>query len=179
MKARVLKRKGKHLYNFTGLSVEQFEELCEAVEAELAEVKTKSGQPRQRAVGGGRKANLSLEDQVLTVLMYYRLYITQVLLGYLVGLDDSNVSRLIAKLRPILLTVLPTPARERSLFGQECSSEKRTNSLSDLLAKHPELKEVLLDATEQEVYKPQDPQQRKLNYSVGLTHTTSWDRKVV
>ena len=40
------------------------------------------------------------------VLTYYRLYLTQLLLGYLFTLDDSSVSRLISKLRPRLLEVL-------------------------------------------------------------------------
>ena len=91
MKANRLKRRPKHLYNFTGLSVEQFNLLSKAVEARLAEAKGTQGKLRQRAVGGGRKAELGVEDQVL-VLLYYRLYLTQLLLGYLFNLDDSNVA---------------------------------------------------------------------------------------
>lgn len=57
MRAAQLKRRPGHLQNFTGLSVAQFEELVEALRAEVG-----SGQgvdrPRQRAVGGGRKAEL-------------------------------------------------------------------------------------------------------------------------
>ncbi len=83
MKASRLKRKPKHLYNFTGLSVEQFKLLSKAVEVRLAEPKGTQGKLRQRAVGGGRKAELGVEDQVLGVLLYYRLYLTQLLLGYL------------------------------------------------------------------------------------------------
>jgi len=37
-------------------------------------------------------AAAGFEDQLVT-LMYYRLYLTQLLLGYLFDLDDSNVSR--------------------------------------------------------------------------------------
>ncbi len=46
---------------------------------------------RQRAIGGGRKAKLELEDKLVLGLMYYRLYLTQLILGYLSDLDDSNV----------------------------------------------------------------------------------------
>ena len=166
MKASALERKPRHLHNFTGLSVKQFESLCAAVaeERQQQNINAAGAPGRQRAVGGGRKSNLALEEQVLAVLMYYRLYMTQVLLGYLFGLDDSNVSRLITRLRPVLLRVLPIPAREQSLFGQE-RPERRVSSLATLLAKHPEINDVLIDATEQEVYKPKDKQQRKERYS--------------
>ncbi len=162
MKASHLKRKSKHLHNFTGLSVEQFEQLCEAIKHRLAGQSGSEGRERQRAPGGGRKAALSVEDQVLVVLMYYRLYLTQLLLGYLFNLDDSNVSRLISKLRPVLLEVLPLPAQETVLFARE---GKRISSLEELLKQHPGFKEVLIDATEQEIQKPKDEQKRKDNYS--------------
>ena len=163
MKANRLKRKPKHLHNFTGLSVEQFNSLSKAVEARLTEAKGTQGKLRQRAIGGGRKAELGVEDQVLVVLLYYRLYLTQLLLGYLFNLDDSNVSRLISKLRPVLLEVLPLPAHETVLFGQ--AKKKRIASLEELLGKYPEFKEVLIDATEQEIQKPKDKQERRDKYS--------------
>jgi len=102
--------------------------------------------------------------------MYYRLYLTQILLGYLFDLDDSNISRLISKLCPILLEVLPLPAQETSLFAKP-QGKKRISSLDELLEKHPEFKEVLIDATEQEIQKPKDKQKRKDNYSGKKRHT--------
>lgn len=165
MNSRALKKRPKHLQNFTGLTVEQYEMLCEAVTIKLNEEKKSVRRDRQRAVGGGRKADLSVEDQVLVVLMYYRLYITQILLGYLFNLDDSNISRLIRKLRPIMLEVLPLPVEERQLFAQEREGGKRINSLEKLLEKHPEISEVMIDATEQETYKPKDKHERKGRYS--------------
>lgn len=165
MKATRLKRKSKHLYNFTGLRVEQFDDLVSAVEKELEAEKRVNGKERKRAIGGGRKANLGIEDQVLVILMYYRLYLTQILLGYLFNLDDSNVSRLIGKLRPILIDVLPVPVQEELLFAQAESSKKRISSLEELLEKHPEFKDVLVDATEQEIQKPKNKQKRKDKYS--------------
>ena len=152
-------------YNFTGLSVEQFDDLCAAVYQELSVSKQSELKQRQRAIGGGRKSSLSVEDKVLVILMYYRLYLTQILLGYLFDLDDSNVSRLIAKLRPILIEVLPVPIQEKTLFAIPEGSRKRIASLEELLEKHPEFEEVLVDATEQEIQKPKDKQKRKDKYS--------------
>lgn len=164
MRAAQLKKRPGHLQNFTGLSVGQFEALVEALRAEVG------GQgvtrPRRRAVGGGRKTKLGLEDQVVVTLMYYRLYLTQVLLGYLFDLDDSNVSRVINRLQPLLLEVLPLPLRERLLFtADEQKPRRRIATLDELFRKHPEFKEVLVDATEQEVPKPKDKAKRKGHYS--------------
>ena len=169
MKARQLRRKPKHMHNFTGLSVEQFDELCRAVRRKSAEARLEAAKPRQRAVGGGRKPHLTLEDQVLVVLMYYRLYVTQVLLGYLFHLDDSNISRVITGVRPHLLEVLPLPVQETPLLSHR--GGRRISSLEELLKKHPELKEVLVDATEQEIQKPKDKQKRQGNYSGKKRHT--------
>ena len=132
MRASQLKKKPKHFHNFTGLSVKQFDELCAAIEVAERASRIAETKPRKRAVGGGRKANLSLEDQVLVVLMYYRLYVTQILLGYLFRLDDSNVSRLIGRLRPLLLEVLPLPAQETLLFGGEARVMPQRNSPNHL-----------------------------------------------
>ena len=165
MKAAQLKRRPGHLQNFTGLSVAQFETLVEALKAEVGR-DPRLLRPRQRAVGGGRKTKLGLEDQVVLVLMYYRLYLTQVLLGYLFDLDDSNVSRVVNRVRPVLLEVLPMPVQETVLFaGDEPKPRRRIATLDELFQKHPEFKEVLVDATEQEVPKPKDKTKRKGHYS--------------
>jgi len=165
MQIKRLKKQAKHFHNFTGLKVEEFETLLDAVKKELEKEKETPTRTRQRAVGGGRKPALEIEEQLLVLLMYYRLYVTQLLLGYLFDLDDSNVSRLIGRLRPILLEVLPLPARERGLFNEREKGEKRIARLDELLGKHPEIQELLIDATEQEIQKPKDKQKRKDNYS--------------
>lgn len=120
---------------------------------------------RARAAGGGRKAKLALEEQLLVALMCYRLYLTQLLLGYLFDLDDSNVSRIVTKLRPLLLAVLPLPVQEKVLFADGRGAKKRIATLDELLHKHPEFKEVLIDATELKTYKPKDKAKRKGRYS--------------
>ena len=165
MRIEQLKKKPKHFQNFTGISIEEFETLVEAVKKEMDQKKESSTKTRQRAVGGGRKAALTVEIQVLVMLMYYRLYVTQLLLGYLFDLDDSNISRLIGRLRPVLLEVLPLPARERDLFSKQESGGKRIAKLDELLEQHPEIQDLLIDATEQEIQKPKDKKKRKDNYS--------------
>jgi hypothetical protein len=165
MKAAQLKKRPRHFQNFTGLSVEQFERLVGAVEAEAVRSCEEVG-ARRRAVGGGRKAKLGVEDQLLATLMYYRLYLTQLLLSYLFDLDDSNVCRAISRIRPLLLEVLPLPVQETLLFANnEQRPRKCIATLDELFERHPEFKEVLIDATEQETHKPKDHVKRKGRYS--------------
>ena len=45
------------------------------------------------------------------------------------------------------------------------NQKKRISSLEELLGKHPELKEVLVDATEQQLQKPKDKARHKSRYS--------------
>ena len=95
LSAERLRKRPKHFHNFSGLSVEQFDTLVAAVAEVQNEQQTndelRQVKQRQRAPGGGRLPKLDLENQVLVSLIYYRLYITQLLLGYLFALDDSNL----------------------------------------------------------------------------------------
>src|SRR5215210_5729963 len=90
-----LRRKPKHFHNFTGLTPEQFDELLLALEPlyERAEQERLENPTRLRARGAGRNFDLELPERLLMSLMYFRLYITQALLGYFFDLDASNVNR--------------------------------------------------------------------------------------
>ena len=95
-------------------------------------------------------------------LIYLRLYVPQPLLGYLFNLDTSNVSRTIRRVRPLLTQVLPVPVQETLLNERP---KKRIGTLEELLKRHPAFKEVLIDATEQELKKPKDRLKKRQRYS--------------
>jgi hypothetical protein len=68
----------------------------------LAEVAGAEGQARdrraarpgrRRKAGAGRKPSLPEADRLLMRLIYHRTYVPHTFLGFLSGLDDSNVSR--------------------------------------------------------------------------------------
>ena len=170
-----LRRKPRHFKSFTGLSVTEFDRLLMEVEPAYADhLHTERDRPdRQRAVGGGHGFTLPMAERLLMGLIYLRLYVTQSLLSYLFGLDESNVSReLSRRLLPVLSEVLPTPLTAAPLRaggkegGEKPSpARKKIRTVEELLLAHPELKEVLVDATEQEVPKPRDKGDRKLRYS--------------
>jgi IS5 family transposase len=178
-----LRRKPKHFHNFTGLTPQQFDQLLTAIEPlyEKAEVERLSNPNRLRPRGAGRKFKLELSERLLMSLMYLRLYLTQTLLGYLFGLDTSNVSREVqGRMLEVLSEVLPVPAREEPLeFALAASGggnrpsgrsgdgkrKHRIGTLEELLEKHPEFEEIFVDGTEQEVPKPKDKGRRKALYS--------------
>jgi hypothetical protein len=182
--AKKLRRKPKHFHNFTGLTPQQFDELLLAVEPlyEKAEQERLENPDRLRARGAGRNFNLELPERLLMSLMYFRLYVTQILLGYLFDLDSSNVNREInGRMLAVLSEVLPVPARDEPLLdllaaqaassgssggdGDKRKRKKKIGTLEELLEKHPEFEEVLIDATEQELPKPKDKGRRKEFYS--------------
>jgi hypothetical protein len=173
-----LRRKPKHFKSFTGLSPEEFDILLKAVEPEYhsQQVAMKTQKIRQRKLGGGRNFKRNLTERLLMTLIYYRLHLTFIMLGYLFDLDDSRAGEEIReRMQPVLLVVLPIPMRDR-LF--DVSNEKAVNqdleamkqaprvrTLEELLEKYPEIKEVLIDATEQSVYRPEEKGKRRTRYS--------------
>jgi hypothetical protein len=169
-----LRRKPKHFHSFCGLSPEQFDQLLAEVVPvyEAQELAQKSRSGRKRVIGGGRKFKLAIAERLLMTLMYYRLYVSYILLGYLFGLDDSNAGNEVRRrMQPVLLEVLPIPM-QKELFAPQLTGRKdsgtkpkRIQSLEELLKLHPQIKEVLIDATEQEVPRPSDKLKRKTRYS--------------
>src|SRR5215208_2502826 len=97
----------------TGLSPEAFARLLGEVGVAWQQGPARrAGRPgRQRRPGGGRKPALALADRLLMLLIYYRTYVPHTFLGFLFGLDDSNVSRSNRRLEPLLAGVFRIPER--------------------------------------------------------------------
>ena len=98
------------------------------------------------------------------------------MLGYLFDLDDSRAGEEIReRMQPVLLAVLPIPMRDRlfevsneNAVNQSVETTKqapRVRTLEELLEKYPEIKEVLIDATEQKVPRPEEKGKRRTRYS--------------
>jgi hypothetical protein len=60
---------------------------------EQAEAKRLYKAKRERKQGGGRQEELDLPNQLLMLLMYYRIYLSQEFLGLIFGLHNCNLSR--------------------------------------------------------------------------------------
>jgi hypothetical protein len=180
-----LRRKPRHFQSFTGLTPAEFDRLLTELEpvyhASLRRLRDRPD--RQRAAGGGRKGSLPLAERLLMGLISLRLYVSQSLLSCLFDLDESNVSReLNQRLTPALLLVLPVPLRDVPLRAQQKEEDgkrrKQIRTVEELFSAYPELKEVLADATEQEVPKPKAKGPRKQRFS-GKHHRHTVKTQVV
>ena len=172
MTYETLQRKPKHFQAFSGITPAQFAEILKALQPVYQEYeKERLTRPdRKRKIGGGRNFNLSLEDRLLVTLMYFRLYSSYALLGYLFNLDGTNIGREISqRMLPALLSILPVPMQDELLSGHDeppqIGGGKRIKTLKKLLEAHPEIKEVWVDATEQPIQRPSEKLARKQYYS--------------
>lgn len=144
----------------TGLDADVFWTLIDEMEAEMPEYeRIRHERPdRQRAVGGGPHYDQPLVIRVALVLTYLRLHIPQEAVAWLYGSSQPEVSRELRRLMPLITEVLPAPEVWKLIT--EALSEAEVLELSQL----PDGR-VLLDATEQPVYRSQDNEVRKQYYS--------------
>jgi hypothetical protein len=130
----------------TGLTVAAFDDLVTDLLPACAQAQQQrlSRPNRRRAIGGGRHADLCWTNQLLLTVVWLRTYPTNEVLAYLMGVSDSTVSRVLARVLPLLEAAgkatmrLPDPAR------------KRRRQLDDLLRDTPALA-VVIDTFEQRV----------------------------
>ena len=99
------------LQNFTGLSAAAFARLLTAfVTAYTAAGRSSDAQrttPRQRQPGGGRHATLQTPaDKLLFILLYFRFYPTQELVGFLFGISQPQANVWVHRLTPVLNAAL-------------------------------------------------------------------------
>jgi hypothetical protein len=138
-----LLRAPKTFRRLTGLTPTASRRLLGEVAAADDQARTRraSRPGRPRKAGGGRKPALSLADRLLMLLVYYRTYVPHTFLGFLFGLDDSNVSRSNRRLEPLLAGVFRIPERKVELTPEE-------------------IKELFFDSTERPTARPVRGQKR-------------------
>jgi len=96
--------------SFTRLEISEFDAIYVDVESRYNEYESKrlSKRKRQRDVGAGRPFKLNTKERLLMLPVYYRLYITYTLSGFLFDLDQSNVCRDISMLEPLVKLCIPS-----------------------------------------------------------------------
>ena len=137
-----LRRNPGTFRQLTGITPAVFDGLLAELEPRhrAAEAKRKTRRPRQRKPGAGPKHSLDLADRLLMLLMYSRTYTTHAVLGFLFGLDDSNVGRNMNPLQPLLAGIFRIPERRVALEPDE-------------------IRELFFDATERPIPRPSRGQQ--------------------
>lgn len=144
----------------TGLTLQAFLQLLpafsRAYERALDQQDTRRARPRHRRRGGGRKSVLAtMEDKLVFILVYFRLYPIQEVQGLLFGLGQPQANEWIHRLTPILNVAL---GDEQQLPARKAAD------LEQILICCPGL-EFIIDGVERPIQRPQDPQRQKDYYS--------------
>jgi hypothetical protein len=155
-----LKAKPNLFKSFTGITLSAFADLFpafrEAYQDDLDRRDKQRVIPRQRQRGGGSKGALSrLEDKLVFILCYFRLYPVQVLQGYLFGMGQPQANEWIHRLTPILNAALG--------YEQQLPA-RQSRDIEQVLAACPGL-EFIIDGTERPIRRPKDPERQRENYS--------------
>lgn len=157
-----LSKRPKHFHRLTGITLGEFDIILD---------KFKSGweqyvrihhinKERQRAYGGGNKPKLgTLEDKLLFILVYVRMYPLLFLHGLLFDLAESNTCTWVHRLLLILDEALG--------YAHRKPARHQGRSFEELITEFPELIELGLlgDGTERPVRRPKNKEQQKQVYS--------------
>ncbi len=157
-----LSKKPSQVRAFTGLRADEFQEFTQIYQPvwERRRQTTFTAKiERKRAIGGGRRLKLAVfDDRLLCFLVYAKLYCTYDLLGYLFDCDGATACRIVADVRAVV--------GDKLLVKRDGKGgTKRIRTIDELLSAHPELEEVLLDATEQKIPRPKNKKKRKSHHS--------------
>ncbi len=112
---------------------------------------------RERKVGAGRFFKLNVQDRFLMLLVYYRLYITYTLTGFLFNLDQGNICRDIQKIESLIRKCLPIPRKTYNKTKRLQTPEEVEQYFPGFLA--------FVDCTEQQIPRPVDNDRKKIFYS--------------
>lgn len=113
----------------TGMALPKFELLLGLIVAKIAEEKQENKMKMR-----GRKTGLTLSNQLLISLYYMRDYTIQLKLGDTFGISESYVCKIYNKMTKYMISVLNLPPK---------------TSLKDM-----DLKQVIVDVTEQQIERP-------------------------
>ena len=154
------------LLALTSLTSSEFERLLVAFEKAWEDYIIKNHideKERQRQYGGGRKPVLeNSKDKLLFILIYFKIYPLQILIGFLFGMGQSQANEWIHKLSTVLKTTLD---------NLNVLPERDSDNLEEALEKDGE-KEVAIDGTERRCQRPKDNEKQKEYYSgKKKTHT--------
>jgi hypothetical protein len=159
---KILRENPELVKAFTGLPDQAFWALVQAVEAQLPayEQERHERPDRQRAVGGGRDFDQPIVIRVAQAMTYLRLHILQEGVALLYGGTQSDVSRDLRRLLPLIQRFLPCPEVWEVKEEHPPLTGAEVLTLVELADQR-----ALVDATEQVVYRSQDNDERKRYYS--------------
>jgi len=160
IKFQLLKENKAAFQCFTGLNPAAFYELLpafeRAYEADLDQRDRARNVKRQRRRGGGRNGSLKgMEDKLLFILFYFKIYPLQEIQSYQFGMGQSQAWDWIHRLTPIL---------NRALGYEKQLPARKAQDIEQVLKMCPAL-EFIIDGTERPIRRPKDKARQKENYS--------------
>jgi hypothetical protein len=156
-----LSRKPIIFKSFTSLTVKEFDDIYDK---EISKrhgkhevLRLSKRKDRERSIGAGRHFKLDVKNRFLMLLVYYRLYITYTLAGFLFDLDQSSICRDMQKIEPLVRKCVPIPQKMYKIT-------KRLRTLEDVEQCFPGFI-AFVDCTEQQLPRPERKTRRKAYYS--------------
>lgn len=154
-----LKQNPRVLRAFTSLEPEEFDTLLSPFEQAWETYVTgqyRHKQSRKRRYGGGRKPRLvAIEDKLLFILFYFKVYPLQEVIAFFFGMSQGRANAWIHTRSPIL---------ENALGEAHCLPERDPQNLEQVLALCASV-DFLIDGTERPVHRPMAPIEQKDQYS--------------
>src|SRR5512135_3262110 len=80
--------------------------------------------------GAGRHFKLHKKNRFLMLLVYYRLYVTYTLAGFLFDIDQSNVCRDIQKIEGLIRKCVPIPQKTYNITKRLKTPRRKLKSIS-------------------------------------------------
>jgi hypothetical protein len=158
-----LSRKPLLFKSFTGLILQEFDDIYDKEitkryhNHELERLSKRKN--RERSIGAGRHFKLDVKNRILMILVYYRLYITYTLSGFLFDIDQSNICRDIQKIEPLIKQCLPIPQKLYKIT-------KRLRTPAEEVEKFfPGFLSFIDSTIEQQIPRPKDYERKRTFYS--------------
>jgi len=147
---------------FMGIPAEAFWAIVQPVEAKLPayDQQRLDRTDRNRARGAGRECDQPIAIRVALVLTYLRLHVPQLVVAMMYGATQADVSRDRRRLLPVIQSGLPCPA-----VWAIVEDGQTVNDDESLALEHLADGRVLIDATEQRVFRSHANETRKAYYS--------------
>jgi hypothetical protein len=143
--------------SLTGLRVSEFSDLVLQFENNYKEYWITLRDDRKRKVGAGRKGKLpTREEKLFASLMYLKVYPTFDVFGFHIGCNRSQAKRWIDHLFPVL---------EMTLKRKLVLPERKITSVEEFQRLFPEIKEIMVDATERKIQRPGNKKKQNKTYS--------------
>jgi len=160
IKFQLLKKNQAAFQCFTGLNLAAFYELLPSFEqaygADLDKREKERSKKRQRERGGGRNsAVLGLENKLIFILFYFKVYPVQEVQGYVFGIGQTQAGEWIHRLAPIL---------NQALGYEKQLPARKTQDIEQVLKMCQDL-EFIIDGTERPIRRPKSKKKQEDNYS--------------